>query len=60
MPAPDVIEKMLGTWGLEPQTSTVSTPEFEVNRCTYEALVATKKCKSLLCPFPTAGLNMLR
>jgi hypothetical protein len=33
---------MVGTWGLEPQTSTVSTPEFEVNRCTYKALVATK------------------
>ena len=24
MPAPEVIEKMVGTWGLEPQTSTVS------------------------------------
>ena len=33
---------MVGAWGLEPQTSTVSTPEFEVNRCTYKALVATK------------------
>src|SRR5882724_9172065 len=36
------MERMVGTWGLEPQTSTVSTPEFEVNRCTYKALVATK------------------
>src|SRR6266481_2518960 len=33
---------MLGTTGLEPATSTVSTPEFKVNRCTYKALVATK------------------
>src|SRR6266446_350641 len=33
---------MVGTWGLEPATSTVSTPEFKVNRCTYKALVATK------------------
>ena len=24
MPAPEVIERMVGTWGLEPQTSTVS------------------------------------
>ena len=36
------IERMVGTWGLEPQTSTVSKPEFEVNRCTYKALFATK------------------
>src|SRR6266852_4287442 len=36
------MKDMVGTWGLEPQTSTVSTPEFEVNRCTYKALVATK------------------
>ena len=37
-----MVKEMVGTWGLEPQTSTVSTPEFEVNRCTYKALVATK------------------
>jgi hypothetical protein len=33
---------MVGTRRLELLTSTVSTPELEVNRCTYKALVATK------------------
>ena len=42
MPAPEVIEKMVGTRRLELLTSTVSTPEFEVTRYTYKALVATK------------------
>jgi hypothetical protein len=37
-----MIENMVGTRRLELLTSTVSTPEFEVNRCTYKALVATK------------------
>jgi hypothetical protein len=34
---------MVGTRRLELLTSTVSAPEFEVNRCTYKALVATKR-----------------
>ncbi len=49
---------MVGKWGLEPQTSTVSNILSEVIHCTYKALVAAKGpagCRSS----GYCGLNVL-